>query len=121
MQYGIDEISRHSLSGRTVNCLYLFSDGDPTSGERDWIKVRANIAAKPRGDLTLSCFGFGSDARMPELAALAGLAGGHSTFVTRPEQVGADLLGDLSRRDRHRHPAAARHRPRGGDPAPVRA
>ncbi|GDY78280.1 MULTISPECIES: VWA domain-containing protein [Streptomyces] len=99
VQYGIDEISRHSVSGRTVNCLYLFSDGDPTSGERDWIKVRANVAAKLRGDLTLSCFGFGSDARMPELAALAGLAGGHSTFVTRPEQVGADLLGDLSRRD----------------------
>ncbi|MEV8033660.1 VWA domain-containing protein [Streptomyces sp. NPDC086182] len=99
VQYGIDEISRHSVSGRTVTCLYLFSDGDPTSGERDWIRIRTNIAAKLRGDLTLSCFGFGSYARMPELAALAGLAGGHSTFVTRPDQIGADLLGDLSRRD----------------------
>ncbi|MFI6333877.1 VWA domain-containing protein [Streptomyces sp. NPDC050535] len=99
VQYGIDEISRNSRNGRTINCLYLFSDGDPTSGELDWIRIRTNIAAKMRGDLTLSCFGFGSDARMPELAALAGLAGGNSTFVTRPEQVGADLLGDLSRRD----------------------
>ncbi|MFD4501650.1 VWA domain-containing protein [Streptomyces sp. NPDC058457] len=99
VSYGIDEISRNAVSGRTVNCLYLFSDGDPTSGERDWIKIRTNIAARLRGDLTLSCFGFGSDARMPELAALAGLAGGHSTFVTRPEQVQADLLGDLHRRD----------------------
>ncbi|MEU6422720.1 VWA domain-containing protein [Streptomyces spiralis] len=99
VQYGIDEIGRNAVGGRTVNCLYLFSDGDPTSGERDWIRIRTNVAAKLRGDLTLSCFGFGSDARMPELAALAGLAGGHSTFVTRPEQVGADLLADLSRRD----------------------
>ncbi|WP_145968970.1 VWA domain-containing protein [Streptomyces hyaluromycini] len=99
VSYGIDEISRNAVNGRTVNCLYLFSDGDPTSGERDWIKIRTNIAARLRGDLTLSCFGFGSDARMPELAALAGLAGGHSTFVTRPEQVKADLLGDLNRRD----------------------
>ncbi|MFJ4833059.1 VWA domain-containing protein [Streptomyces sp. NPDC088747] len=99
VQYGIDEISRNSRNGRTVNCLYLFSDGDPTSGELDWIRIRTNIAARMRGDLTLSCFGFGSDARMPELAALAGLSGGNSTFVTRPEQVGADLLGDLSRRD----------------------
>ncbi|WP_055493810.1 VWA domain-containing protein [Streptomyces sp. TP-A0356] len=99
VQYGIDEISRQARSGRTVNCLYLFSDGDPTSGERDWITIRTNIAAKLRGDLTLSCFGFGSDARMPELAALAGLAGGHSTLVTRPEQVAADLHADLSRRD----------------------
>ncbi|WP_306192879.1 MULTISPECIES: VWA domain-containing protein [unclassified Streptomyces] len=99
VQYGIDEIGRNAVGGRTVNCLYLFSDGDPTSGERDWIRIRTNVAAKLRGDLTLSCFGFGSDARMPELAALAGLAGGHSTFVTRPEQVGADLLADLNRRD----------------------
>ncbi|MFI1166191.1 VWA domain-containing protein [Streptomyces sp. NPDC020801] len=99
VQYGIDEIGRNALGGRTVNCLYLFSDGDPTSGERDWVRIRTNVAAKLRGDLTLSCFGFGSDARMPELAALAGLAGGHSTFVTRPEQVGADLLADLNRRD----------------------
>ncbi|MGV9349715.1 VWA domain-containing protein [Streptomyces spiralis] len=99
VQYGIDEIGRNAVGGRTVNCLYLFSDGDPTSGERNWIRIRTNVAAKLRGDLTLSCFGFGSDARMPELAALAGLAGGHSTFVTRPEQVGADLLADLSRRD----------------------
>ncbi|WP_043672306.1 VWA domain-containing protein [Streptomyces xylophagus] len=99
VQYGIDELGRHSARGRTVDCLYLFSDGDPTSGERDWITIRRNIAARIRGDLTLSCFGFGTDARMPELAALAGLAGGHSTFVTRPDQVAEDLLGDLSRRD----------------------
>ncbi|MCX4904124.1 VWA domain-containing protein [Streptomyces sp. NBC_00878] len=99
VQFGIDEIGRNSVDGRTVNCLYLFSDGDPTSGERDWITIRTNIAAKLRGDLTLSCFGFGSDARMPELAALAGLAGGHAAFVTHPGQVTADLLGDLSRRD----------------------
>ncbi|MFF4760779.1 VWA domain-containing protein [Streptomyces sp. NPDC001292] len=99
VQYGIDEIGRNALGGRTVNCLYLFSDGGPTSGERDWVRIRTNIAAKLRGDLTVSCFGFGSDARMPELAALAGLAGGHSTFVTRPEQVGTDLLADLNRRD----------------------
>ncbi|MFJ2303694.1 VWA domain-containing protein [Streptomyces sp. NPDC087787] len=99
VQYGIDEIGRNALDGRTVNCLYLFSDGDPTSGELDWVRIRTNTAAKLRGDLTVSCFGFGSDARMPELAALAGLAGGHSTFVTRPEQVGTDLLADLERRD----------------------
>lgn len=99
VQYGIDEIGRNSVSGRTIDCLYLFSDGDPTSGERDWITIRTNIAARLRGDLTLSCFGFGADARMPELAALAGLAGGHSVLVTRPEQVKTDLLGDLSRRD----------------------
>ncbi|WP_425247100.1 VWA domain-containing protein [Streptomyces sp. NEAU-NA10] len=99
VQYGIDEIGRNAVSGRTVNCLYLFSDGDPTSGERNWVNIRRNAGARVRDGFTLSCFGFGSDARMPELSALAGVAGGHSTFVTRPEQVKADLQQDLDRRD----------------------
>ncbi|MCX4696961.1 VWA domain-containing protein [Streptomyces sp. NBC_01408] len=99
VQYGIVEIGRRASSGRTVNRLYLFSDGDPTSGERNWTTVRKNIAARLRGDLTLSCFGFGTDARMTELSALAGTARGHCTFVTRPEQVRSGLLEDLERRD----------------------
>ncbi|MFI7383613.1 VWA domain-containing protein [Streptomyces sp. NPDC049813] len=99
VQYGLSELRRHSAGGNTVDCLYLFSDGDPTSGFTDWVEIRTRIAAELRGDVTLSCFGFGSDARMPELSALAGLSGGHSTFVTRPEQIGTDLLADLTRRD----------------------
>jgi Mg-chelatase subunit ChlD len=98
--YGIDELSRHSY-GRAdlVNCIYLFSDGDPTSGETDWLKIRANVASRIRGDVKLSCFGFGSDARTRELDALAGLTGGHSTFVIRPEDVRMNLAEDLSRRE----------------------
>ncbi|MFG2987255.1 VWA domain-containing protein [Streptomyces sp. NPDC048258] len=99
VQYGIAEIGRRASAGRTVNRLYLFSDGDPTSGERNWTTVRKNVAARLRGDLTLSCFGFGTDARMAELSALAGTARGHCTFVTRPEQVRSGLLEDLERRD----------------------
>ncbi|MEV7612956.1 VWA domain-containing protein [Streptomyces sp. NPDC089799] len=99
VQYGIAEIGRRASTARTVNRLYLFSDGDPTSGELNWTVIRRNLAARLRGDLTLSCFGFGADARMTELSALAGTAGGSSVFVTRPEDVGAGLLEDLERRD----------------------
>ncbi|MFG2297580.1 VWA domain-containing protein [Streptomyces sp. NPDC048603] len=99
VQYGIAEIGRRASTARTVNRLYLFSDGDPTSGERNWTVIRRNLAARLRGDLTLSCFGFGADARMTELSALAGTAGGSSAFVTRPEDVGTGLLEDLERRD----------------------
>lgn len=98
--YGIDEIARHS-HGRSdlVNCLYLFSDGDPNSGERNWITIRRNIADRIRGDLTLSCFGFGADARMRELEALAGLTGGSCLLVTNPDDVRLNLAEDLARRD----------------------
>lgn len=98
--YGINEVSRNA-SGKagTVNCLYLFSDGEPTSGVTSWIEIRSNIAAELRGNLTLSCFGFGADARMRELEALAGLSGGHCTFVRRPEEVRLNLAADLARRE----------------------
>ena len=100
IRYGIDEIRRHSGRGKDyVNCLYVFSDGDPTSGETNWIKIRTDIAARIRGDITLSCFGFGSDARMRELEALAGLTGGYCAFVLRPEDVRLALTEELGRRD----------------------
>jgi hypothetical protein len=54
--------------------------------------------ARLRGDLTISCFGFGSDARIRELEALAGTTGGHFTFVA-PEDVRLNLSEDLNRRE----------------------
>ncbi|MFD4637652.1 VWA domain-containing protein [Lentzea sp. NPDC058436] len=98
--FGIDEIARHS-GGRSdlVNCLYLFSDGDPTSGERDWITIRRTVADRVRGDITLSCFGFGADARMRELEALAGVTGGFCTLVTGLDDVRLHLTEDLARRE----------------------
>ncbi|MFI8103010.1 VWA domain-containing protein [Streptomyces sp. NPDC086023] len=99
VQYGIAETGRRASPARTVNRLYLLSDGDPNSGERNWTVIRRNAAARLRGDLTLSCFGFGANARMTELSALAGTAGGSATFVARPEQVATGLLDDLERRD----------------------
>ncbi|WFE26338.1 VWA domain-containing protein [Solwaraspora sp. WMMD791] len=98
LSFAFDEIQRHSALG-TVNCVYLFSDGDPTSGETNWVTIRANVAARVRGDVTLSCFGFGSDARVAELRALAGVSGGHWTFVTEATDVTSVLSEDLARRD----------------------
>nr|WP_221376393.1 VWA domain-containing protein [Actinoplanes polyasparticus] len=98
LAFALNEIERFA-SSKTVNCVYLFSDGDPTSGETDWVKIRANVAARLRGTVTLSCFGFGSDARIPELRALAGISGGHWTFVTQPEEVTLTLSEDLTRRE----------------------
>jgi len=102
VQFGVDEIRRNATevgSGQFINHLYLFSDGQPNSGENNWIRIRANVTARVRSDVTLSCFGFGSDARTRELDALAGLTGGHSTFVTRPEDVRLNLAEDLARRE----------------------
>jgi len=100
LKYGIDEISRHS-GNHKVNQIFLFSDGNPTSGETNWIQIRQNIDAKIRESqdgLRLSTFGFGTDASRKELDKLAGISGGQNTFVIEPEDVKHTLRQELERR-----------------------
>lgn len=103
ISYGIDEISRYG-NNNSLNHIYLFSDGNPMSGETNWIRIRQNVDtkardAKARGDFRLSTFAFGSDANTKELDALAGLTGGKSTFVTHPDDIKISLQDELSRRE----------------------
>ena len=103
ISYGIDEISRYG-NNKSLNHIFLFSDGDPTSGETDWIKIRKNVDnkardAKSRGDFRLSTFAFGSDANILELDRLAGLTGGKSTYVIDPNDIKDSLQEELNRRE----------------------
>lgn len=103
ISYGIDEINRRG-NNKSLNHIYLFSDGSPNSGETDWIKIRQNIDnkardARTRGDFRLSTFAFGSDAYTKELDALAGLTGGKSTFVIDPNDIKNSLEEELNRRE----------------------
>ena len=101
LSYGIDEISRHE-SDASLNQVFLFSDGQPTSGETDWIKIRHNVEKKTRGDIRLSTFAFGSDANTSELDALAGSTGGKSSFIADPtdtEEIHLSLQEELNRRE----------------------
>lgn len=100
VQWGIIEARRHAADRQDlVNSLYLFSDGQPTSGETDWIQIRKNVADAMPGNHTLSCFGFGADARMPELEALVGLTGGRCMLVKNPDDVTLNLTADVARRE----------------------
>ncbi|HEY9831351.1 MAG TPA: VWA domain-containing protein [Stenomitos sp.] len=98
LQFGINEIGRYGNNNR-LNHVYLFSDGNPNSGETDWIKIRQNVDAKTRDTIRLSTFAFGSDANVRELDALAGLTGGKSTFVTDIDDIKVSLQEELNRRE----------------------
>ena len=101
LSYGIDEISRHE-SDASLNHIFLFSDGQPTSGETDWIKIRQNVDKKTRGDIRLSTFAFGTNANTKELDSLAGLTGGKSSFIADPtdtEEIHLSLEEELNRRE----------------------
>ncbi|BAY95739.1 MULTISPECIES: vWA domain-containing protein [unclassified Tolypothrix] len=105
LSFGIDEINRYG-NNNTLNHIYLFSDGNPMSGETNWIKIRQNIDSKirgnnskTRGNIRLSTFAFGSDANTKELDALAGLTGGKSTFVRDIDDIKNSLQEELHRRE----------------------
>ncbi|MEI3651729.1 MAG: VWA domain-containing protein [Dolichospermum lemmermannii FEM_B0920] len=98
LSFGIDEIMRYG-NNNTLNHIYLFSDGQPNSGENNWMKIRQNVDAKTRGNIRLSTFAFGSDADTKELDALAGLTGGKSTFVTDIDDIKIALQDELDRRE----------------------
>ena len=99
LSYGFEEISRYGNRLSNVNQIVLFSDGNPTSGETNWIQIRQNIAKKAKNNTKLSLFAFGTDANLRELNALAGVTGGTYTFVTQADDVHFALNEELIRRD----------------------
>ncbi len=100
VSFGFDELYRYE-NKHCVKQLYLFSDGNPTSGEKNWISIRKNIADRIRNGIILSTFAFGSDANNYELNALAGIAGGSHLFVGQetPEMVKEAINEGFKRRD----------------------
>ena len=99
LSYGIHEIKRYGDDPQRLNQIFVFSDGQPTSGETDWMKIRANLAGKTRDNINLSAFAYGTDADRLELDKLAGLTGGKSIFVIEATDVINNLQEELMRRD----------------------
>ncbi|MCP4347577.1 MAG: VWA domain-containing protein [Desulfobacterales bacterium] len=99
LSYGINEISRYD-DGERLNQIFLFSDGNPTSGETDWMNIHQNIAAKTRGNINISTFAYGSDSNRRELDKLAGLTGGKSDFIIEPKDILHSLKQELNRREK---------------------
>ncbi len=99
LSFGFEEISRYG-NRHSVNQIFLFSDGNPTSGEQNWNNIRQNISKKAKNNSKLSLFAFGTDANIRELDALAGVTGGSYTFVTQADDVHFALNEELKRRDK---------------------
>jgi Mg-chelatase subunit ChlD len=99
LRYGIIEAGYYATSS-TVSHVFLFTDGNPTSGETDWLRIRRNIVKEIRDKgIHVSTFAFGSDANTRELDALAGVAGGTYSFVINPKDLQVSLEDELVRRE----------------------
>ena len=98
LSFGLDEMSRYE-NYYAIKQLYLFSDGNPTSGETNWLNIRKNISSQIRKGIHVSTFAFGSDANSGEMDALAGMTGGKHMFVTNTDSVTDMLQNDLKNRE----------------------
>ncbi len=99
VSFGIDEVTRYGMAN-TFNKVVLLTDGNPTSGEENWVRIRDNIAKKARGFVNVSIFGFGADANRQEMTALAGTTGGSFSFVVDPKILNAEIRSQVNRRNR---------------------
>lgn len=81
-----------------VNRAFVFTDGNPTSGEMDH-KALVELARKERPEETsLICFGYGNDYNRELMVAMAKAAGGEAYHIENPDQFGPRLgsvLGGL--------------------------
>lgn len=99
MEAGVAEAASNATPG-AISHVFLFSDGNPTDGIREWLQIRAAIVEAVRGtSIRVSTFGFGADANGRELDALAGITGGSYTPVSDPASLGDNLAEDLARRE----------------------
>lgn len=84
----------------SIGRAFLFTDGQPTSGDTDpKTLVRLAGEKRPEGD-SLSCFGYGGDHDPELLVSMAKAGGGNFYFVRTPDEApaffGRELGGLLS-------------------------
>ncbi len=90
---GCSQIAAVPLSGY-VNRAILFTDGEPTAGQKDYSSI-VNLAAeqKSRG-ITITALGFGPEYNEELVAGIARRTGGNYYYITRP-----DLIPEVFRRE----------------------
>src|ERR1051325_9969597 len=100
----IDDALREALAMRTNDegrtyTMAFFTDGQPTWGERDPVKILANVKKLNTGNTRIFSFGVGDDVNTVLLDALADNTKALSTYVRESEDIEAkvsSLYGKIS-------------------------
>ncbi|KAL7837072.1 hypothetical protein SRHO_G00267830 [Serrasalmus rhombeus] len=67
---GVEMINTHQRKG-SASILILLTDGNPTSGETNTVRIQANVKEAIGGKFPLYCLGFGSDVNYAFLEKMA--------------------------------------------------
>lgn len=77
-----------------VNRALLFTDGEPTAGNKDFNSIVGQVAEQKSRGVTVTALGFGMEYNEELLAAIAKRSGGNYYYITRPE-----LIPEIFRRE----------------------
>jgi len=70
-----------------VNRALLFTDGEPTAGNKDFQSIVGQVVEQKSRGITITALGFGSEYNEELLAAIAKRSGGNYYYITRPELI----------------------------------
>lgn len=77
-----------------VNRALLFTDGEPTAGNKDFSSIVGQVTEQKSRGITFTALGFGSEYNEELLASIAKKSGGNYYYITRPE-----LIPEIFRRE----------------------
>ena len=70
-----------------VNRALLFTDGEPTAGNKDFNSIVGQVAEQKSRGITVTALGFGTEYNEELLAGIASRSGGNYYYITRPELI----------------------------------
>lgn len=70
-----------------VNRMMVLTDGDPTTGVKDFSSIVGAVAEQKSRGITVTALGFGPDYNEELLAGMARRSGGNYYYISRPELI----------------------------------
>jgi len=70
-----------------VNRALLFTDGEPTAGNKDFQSIVGQVVEQKSRGITITSLGFGGEYNEELLSSIAKRSGGNYYYITRPELI----------------------------------
>lgn len=83
---GASQIASVASAGY-VNRALLFTDGEPTAGNKDFGSIVGQVAEQKSRGITVTALGFGQEYNEELLAGIAKSSGGNYYYIARPELI----------------------------------
>jgi Ca-activated chloride channel family protein len=84
------------MSESYVNRVLILTDGEPTTGIKDFASIVGQVAEQKRRGITITALGFGPEYNEELMAGIARSSGGNYYYISQPE-----LIPEVFRKELH--------------------